>query len=85
MTLREFVEMYVCKNTIIRLWTPIGGGHRLLGEDGSKDTCMEWELLKGQVWQSQYNNCEFVGVTDIVTRNCMEAVNLVIKEEVKCD
>ncbi|HLO11143.1 MAG TPA: hypothetical protein VK190_02680 [Pseudoneobacillus sp.] len=45
-----------------------------------KRVCMEWEMLQDKVWQSEYANCEVVGVTDIVVEDAYrEAVNIVIK------
>lgn len=42
--------------------------------------CMEWELLKNKVWQSEYNNCIVIGVKDIVVDDLYrEAVNIVIE------
>lgn len=78
MKLKEFVETFVCRNTLIRLWIPIKGGHKLLC-DGDNSVCMEWELAKGEVWQSKYNDCDVIGVTDIVVYDFyQEAVNIVI-------
>lgn len=79
MKLYEFVDKFICKNTLIRLWKPIKGGHEMIHKNGNS-VCMEWELLKNSVWQSEYNNCEVVGVTDIgVDDFYREAVNIVIK------
>lgn len=81
MKLKEFIEKFVCANTIVRLWKPIKGGHKMLGRDTDEHICMEWELLKGSVWQSNYLDCEVEGVTDIITDSCREAVNIVIVVE----
>lgn len=79
MILQEFVEKFVCKNTLIRLWKPIKGGHEMIIKD-DKSVCMEWELLQGKVWQAQYKSYEVVGVTDIVVDDAYrEAVNIVVK------
>jgi hypothetical protein len=44
-----------------------------------KSVCMEWELLQGKSWQSEYLDREVVGVTDIVVDDFYkEAVNIVI-------
>lgn len=78
MTLREFVEKFVYHNTLIRLWKPIKGGHKMLEKAGDS-VCMEWELLRDETWQSVYNDCKVIGVTDIlVDGNCSEAVNIVL-------
>jgi hypothetical protein len=78
MNLENFIKKYVCKNTIIRLWKPIKGGHELIYQKGSKEVCMEWELLQNKVYQSKYKSCEVIGVTDIITDSYREAINIVI-------
>ena len=81
MELKEFVEKFVCKNTLIRLWTPIKGGHKMIHR-GDDSVCMEWELISCTTWQSRYNDCKVIGVTDIVVDDFYkEAVNIVIKCE----
>lgn len=73
MKLKEFIEKFVEKNTLIRLWYKIKGGHKQI--DGETPT-MEWALVKGK-----YKNREVVGVTDILVLHSQyaEAVNIVIK------
>lgn len=81
MKLKVFIEKFVCKNTLIRLWEPIKGGNKMIVKD-DKTVCMEWELLQDKVWQSEYGNCEVVGVTDILVNDFYkEAVNIVINIE----
>lgn len=78
MSLYDFVTSFVCKNTLIRLWKPVKGGHEMLvSKDNS--VCMEWQLVKNEVWQSKYNDCMVIGVKDIVVDDSYkEAVNIVI-------
>ena len=87
MSLREFVEKFVCKNTLVKLWKPVRGGHKMIVEDESLDdskisenyVCMEWEILGNKVWQSKYLNCNVIGVKDIVCHDdYSESVNIVI-------
>lgn len=79
MLVKEFVEKFVERNTIIRLWYKLpkgsGGVHEEVIE-GDKPM-MEHELVK-----SEYNDREVIGVTDILYGNShyVEAVNLVIKK-----
>lgn len=41
---------------------------------------MEHELLNNKVWQSKYNECKVIGVTDIACDDFYrEAVNIVIE------
>jgi len=78
MCLKEFIAKFVCRNTLIRLWTPVKGGHKMLSEE-ENSVCMEWELLQDKVWQSKYNNFIVVGVKDIIVNDFYkEAVNIVI-------
>lgn len=82
LTLEEFVENYVRPNTIIRLWTIVKGGHKMLGKyDDGSSVFMEHEFLKGKVWQYKYRDHKVLGVTDILVREFYpEAVNIVIEE-----
>ena len=82
MKLKDFVDTFVCRNTLIRLWTVNDENHKgykmIYKEDDS--VCMEWELLKNKVWQSEYNDCTVIGVKDIVVDDLYrEAVNIVIE------
>ena len=77
MTLSEFIEKYVCENTMIRLWVETHQGHFRLGPD-SEEVCMEWSVLDGTSWGAAYANWRVVGVTDIFCETYREAVNIVI-------
>jgi len=79
MELKEFIMKFICPNSIIRLWVPIDGGHKMLCENNI-EVCMEWEILKGTVWQSKYIDCKVVGVTDIVVETCKESINIVLQK-----
>lgn len=86
MKLREFVEKFICRNSIIRLWKPVKGGHEMIyREDNRKignisSVCMEWELIQGKCWQAAYNEAKVIGVTDILTDDFYrEAINIVIE------
>lgn len=79
MKLKDFVSTFVCHNSLIRLWVPIKGGHKMLHKNDDS-VCMEWQLLKNETWQSLYNDCEVIGVKDIVVDDFYrEAINIVIK------
>lgn len=73
MKLKEFIEKYVCKNTLIRIWEHTGGISKVCLTPNPK---MEWEILEDK------NLCDFdvVGVTDILCEDYYEAVNIVIKK-----
>lgn len=88
MKLKEFVEKFICKNSLIRLWCPIENGHQLIYKNkidlefkkiDEQSVCMEHELIDSKTWQSKYNNCEVIGVKDIVIDGFYrEAINIVI-------
>ena len=78
MTLKEFIEKFVCKNTLIRLWTKCKGGHQMI-HCGNDEVSMEWQTLKGESFQSAFLDREVIGVTDILCDTHREAVNIVIK------
>lgn len=79
MKLWEFIERYVYKNTILRIWTDMGDGTKKLLWDGKQECCMEWEILRDECYQSKYKECRILGVTDIVCDTTKESVNLVIE------
>ena len=79
MNLGEFVENFVCPNSLIKLWIPIDRGHELLMEDNNF-VCMEHELLGDKVWQSRYRGARVIGVTDICCDDFYRhAINIVIQ------
>lgn len=82
MELNEFIEKYVCKNSLIRLWTPIKGGHKMIyNKECDNSVCMEWEILKGSVWQSVFRTHKVIGVKDIYVDDFYrEAINVVIED-----
>lgn len=78
MILKDFIEKFVCKNTLIRLWKIVNGEHEMIVKE-NKVVCMGWELLNNKTWQSEYGNREVVGVTDIIVNDFYrEAINIVI-------
>lgn len=80
MKLKDFVATFVRPNSLIRLWVPIKGGHKMIHKCDDS-VCMEWQLLKNETWQSLYNDHEVIGVKDIVVDDFYrEAINIVIKE-----
>lgn len=72
--LKDFIEKYVGKNTLIRLWNKCEVGHKQVDGDNCK---MEWELLK-----SNYANIPFLYVKDIVVIGSpySDALNVVIEK-----
>lgn len=78
MILREFVEKFVCPNTLIRLWVPHYGGHMMLRND-LDEVGMEWWIRRNEGWQYLFADHEVIGVTDIRCDSYPEAVNIVIK------
>lgn len=77
MNLKEFLEKYVCANTMIRLWINIDGHGRLCLFDDCKPV-MSWELEKNRGYE-KFRNMKIVGVTDILCETHCEAVNIVVE------
>ncbi len=80
--LKEFIENYVCKNSLIRLWYSINGVYEMVIKD-HKSVCMEWEILKCDsiCIYKRYLNNKVIGVTDIsVIGDYSEAINIVIEK-----
>lgn len=77
MILKEFIENFVCKNSLIRLWYPVKGGHEMVIDDVS----MEWEIIKGKGIYRKFVNNNVIGITDIlVMGDYKEAINIVIEK-----
>lgn len=80
MSLYNFISKFVCSNSLVRLWTEIPGGHKMIHR-GDSSVCMEHEILRGKTWQARYSSCQVIGVTDIVVDDFYrEAINIVIKD-----
>ena len=73
MKLKEFIENFICPNTLVRLQYKIKGGHEEVNGDNPE---MEWKLK-----DSEYANRRVIGVTDILypKSHYSEAVNIVIE------
>ena len=81
MELKEFVEKFICKNSLIRLWYPCDGGHEMVIPDDKKSVCMEWKITKCMGVYKKYLTHKVIGVTDIDTNGCFpEAINIVIEK-----
>ena len=59
MKLHDFIEKFIARNTMIRLWKNNDNTSRLMLTD---EAVMEWETLKIK----ELSDIEFVCVTDIV-------------------
>ena len=81
MKLDTFIKAFVCPNTIVRLWTEIPEGHKLVTDPDGMEVGMEWEITSGNGWQSKYADWLVIGVTDILCDTYKEAVNIVIQKE----
>lgn len=81
MILKEFVENYICKNSIIRLWYENDGGYKLVIPNDKESAIMEWEIKQDSPKYGKYFNHKVIGVTDICTNGSSpEAINIVIEE-----
>ena len=78
MILKDFIEKFILKNTLVRLWYETlenqQGDHEMVLNHNNKYVIMEWEVSKARL-----GNHEVIGVTDILCNdNYSEAVNIVI-------
>lgn len=81
MKLKEFIEKFICRNSLVRLWVPLCDGRNKMLHENGNFVCMEWEILDRKVWQSKYLESEVIGIKDIVVDDFYrEAINIVIKE-----
>lgn len=82
MTLDEFIEKFVCRNTTIRLWqVQDDGTHTVVRDEwdeNRKSWFMEWEMFKNDSFLSLYAGAIVMGVTDILDLEHPDAVNIVI-------
>ena len=83
MILKEFIEQFVEKNTLIRLWFKVSWGHNAVVSGIEDVVAMEWATLKGEGPYGEYLDHEIIGVTDILIIDTAhpDAVNIVIKEK----
>ena len=80
MKVRDFVEINIEHNSLVRLVYKIPGGHKLVLNNWS-DVDMEHQILKGRGKFSRFLDHEVIGITSILTPgNYPEAINIVIKE-----
>ena len=71
MKLHDFIEKFIARNTMIRLWKNIDSTSRLMLTD---EAVMEWETLRIK----ELSNAEVICITDIVCERDREAVNIVV-------
>lgn len=71
MKLHDFIEKFIARNTMIRLWKNNDNTSRLMLTD---EAVMEWETLRIK----ELSEIEVVCVTDIVCERDREAVNIVV-------
>lgn len=78
MTLETFIKFFICRNSIVRLWTEYNGGHKMICDENGQSDIMEWQILKGDTFFSKYLDWMVIGVTNIVCDHNPEAINIVI-------
>ena len=71
MKLHDFIEKFIARNTMIRLWKNIDSTSRLMLTD---EAVMEWETLRIK----ELSDTEVICITDIVCERDREAVNIVV-------
>lgn len=88
MKLKDFIEKFIGRNSLIRLWT-FNGNEKVMiakydiSKPGSIDeVVMDWELLSGRNWRSKYLYHDVIYVKDILCTDSFykEAVNIVISD-----
>lgn len=80
MKLKEFIEKYISRNSLIRLWR--NNDEDKCREMVTPDAVMEWEILK---LTDKITSCEVLYVTDIWCEKCPEAINIVLKTDLTRD
>lgn len=70
-TLHDFIEKFIARNTMIRLWKNIDSTSRLMLTD---ESVMEWEALRIK----ELSDIEVIYITDILCKRDIEAVNIVV-------
>ena len=70
MKLHDFIEKFIARNTMIRLWKNIDSTSRLMLTD---EAVMEWEALRIK----ELSDIEVIYITDILCERDREAVNIV--------
>lgn len=71
MKLHDFIEKFIARNTMIRLWKNIDSTSRLMLTD---EAVMEWEALRIK----ELSDIEVIYITDILCERDREAVNIVV-------
>ena len=71
MTLHDFIEKFIARNTMIRLWKNIDNSSRLML---TNEAVMEWEALRIK----ELSDIEVIYITDILCERDREAVNIVV-------
>ena len=70
MKLHDFIEKFIARNTMIRLWKNVDNTTRLMLTD---EAVMEWEALRTK----ELSDIEVICITDILCERDREAVNIV--------
>lgn len=80
MKLRDFVEINIEHNSLVRLVYKIPGGHKLVLNEWA-DVDMEHQIIKGRGKFSKFLDHRVIGITSISTGvSYPEAINIVIEE-----
>lgn len=76
MKLKEFMDKFVCPNSLVRLWKKLddGHGHVML----TLEAVVDWEITG---LSEKVTSCEVVYITDIFCETYREAINIVINTD----
>lgn len=82
MTLKPFLEKFVRKGSLIRLWVrdKQTGGHTMIISPNNKKVWSEWDVRNGN-WPSLFADKPVLYLADILCDSYPEAINIVINLE----
>jgi hypothetical protein len=80
MILKEFIEEYIERNSMVRLlYKDKLGNHKIILNNWN-EVSMEWEVVKGEGVYAPYNNHKVLCIASILVRgHYPEAINIVIE------
>lgn len=78
MKLNEFIKMFICKNSLIRLWYETNNGYKMVSDD--YNPYEESEILNKRCKLSEFLNNDVIRIENILTDYYPESINIVILE-----
>ena len=78
MKLYDFIEQFIAKNTLIRLWKPFDTDYPYGEKEVLCKCLMEWQVQEIELLK----DIEVIHITDIVCIRDAEAINIVLNTEI---